>query len=73
MSWTLPNILTVLRLLAAPGVAVLFLYFHRPTADFLALALFLGAAITDFVDGYLARRGSRNRASARCSTRSPTR
>lgn len=55
MRWTLPNILTVLRLLAAPGVAVMFLYFHRPWADWFALALFAVAAITDFFDGYLAR------------------
>jgi CDP-diacylglycerol--glycerol-3-phosphate 3-phosphatidyltransferase len=53
--WTLPNTLTVLRLLAAPGVAVMFLYFSRPAADFLALALFVGAAITDWFDGHLAR------------------
>jgi CDP-diacylglycerol--glycerol-3-phosphate 3-phosphatidyltransferase len=53
--WTLPNTLTVLRLLAAPGVAVMFLYFTRPWADFLALMLFVGAAITDYFDGYLAR------------------
>ncbi len=55
MTWTLPNALTVLRLLAAPGVVVLFLYFHRPFADWFALALFTAAAVTDFVDGYLAR------------------
>lgn len=55
MRWTLPNILTVLRLLAAPGVAVMFLYFHRPWADWFALALFISAAITDYFDGYLAR------------------
>jgi CDP-diacylglycerol--glycerol-3-phosphate 3-phosphatidyltransferase len=55
MRWNLPNILTVLRLLAAPGVAVMFLYFHRPWADWLALILFALAAITDFFDGYLAR------------------
>ena len=55
MKWNLPNILTVLRLLAAPGVAVMFLYFSRPHADWLALLLFMTAAITDFVDGYLAR------------------
>ena len=33
----------------------MFLYFARPWADWLALALFLGAAITDYFDGYLAR------------------
>lgn len=55
MKWTLPNTLTVLRLIAAPGVAVMFLYFRRPWADFLALALFIIAAITDYFDGYLAR------------------
>ena len=55
MTWTLPNILTVSRLFAAPGVAVMFLYFHRPWADWAALALFVSAAVTDFFDGYLAR------------------
>ena len=55
MKWTLPNTLTFLRLLAAPGVAVMFLYFARPWADWLALILFLGAAITDYFDGYFAR------------------
>lgn len=55
MRWSIPNTLTVLRLLAAPGVAVMFLYFHRPWADWFALTLFIGAAITDWFDGYLAR------------------
>ncbi len=55
MKWTIPNCLTVLRLLAAPGVVVMFLYFHRPWADWFALTLFVGAAITDYFDGYLAR------------------
>ncbi len=55
MKWTIPNTLTVLRLLAAPGVAVMFLYFHRPWADWFALTLFVGAAVTDWFDGYLAR------------------
>jgi len=55
MNWNIPNTLTVLRLLAAPGLAVMFLYFTRPWADWFALVLFVGAALTDFIDGYLAR------------------
>ncbi|MDZ7907991.1 MAG: CDP-diacylglycerol--glycerol-3-phosphate 3-phosphatidyltransferase [Gemmobacter sp.] len=55
MIWNVPNILTVIRLLAAPGVAVMFLYFQRPWADWFALTLFIGAAVTDWFDGYLAR------------------
>lgn len=55
MNWNIPNILTVMRLAAAPGVAIMFLYFNRPWADWFALVLFVTAAITDFVDGYLAR------------------
>ena len=55
MVWTIPNILTVLRLLAAPAVVVMFLYFDRPWADWFALILFVSAAITDWFDGYLAR------------------
>ncbi|MEO1195161.1 MAG: CDP-diacylglycerol--glycerol-3-phosphate 3-phosphatidyltransferase [Pseudomonadota bacterium] len=55
MTWTFPNILTVLRLLAAPLLVVMFIYFTRPWADWFALALFVGAAFTDWLDGYLAR------------------
>ena len=55
MRWTLPNVLTILRLLAAPAVAVMFLYFNRPWADWFALCLFLAAAATDWIDGRLAR------------------
>ncbi|MEM7644741.1 MAG: CDP-diacylglycerol--glycerol-3-phosphate 3-phosphatidyltransferase [Pseudomonadota bacterium] len=55
MTWTIPNILTVLRLFAAPGVAVMFLFFARPWADWFALVLFVVAAITDWFDGWIAR------------------
>jgi len=55
MIWNLPNTLTTLRLLAAPMVAVMFLFFPRFYADWFALVLFVGAAITDWFDGYLAR------------------
>ena len=53
--WTLPNILTIIRLIAAPMVAVMFLYLTRPYADWAALILFVGAALTDWLDGFLAR------------------
>lgn len=55
MRWNLPNILTLLRLIAAPAVPLMFLYFSRPFADWAALALFMLAAITDWFDGYIAR------------------
>ena len=55
MNWNIPNILTLLRMIAAPGVAIMFLYFNRPLADWFALILFVVAAFTDFLDGYLAR------------------
>ena len=56
MILNLPNLLTVMRLVAAPGIVIMFLYFSRPLADWIALVLFLVAAISDWFDGYLARR-----------------
>ena len=55
MNWTIPNILPAIRLVAAPMVALMFLYFTRPYADWFALILFVSAALTDWLDGYLAR------------------
>ncbi len=56
MRWTLPNILTVGRLVAAPAIPLVFLYFARPWADWFAIVLFVLAALTDWLDGWLARR-----------------
>lgn len=56
MTWNIPNILTLLRLLAAPGLALVFILLPRPFADWAALILFAGACITDWFDGYLARK-----------------
>jgi len=55
MRWTLPNILTTFRLTAAPALALSYLVFPRPAADWVALVLFLGASLTDYFDGALAR------------------
>ncbi|MBZ0128957.1 MAG: CDP-diacylglycerol--glycerol-3-phosphate 3-phosphatidyltransferase [Rhodobacteraceae bacterium] len=56
MRWNLPNTLTVARLIAAPLLVLVYEVFPRPAADWLALVLFIAAAITDYVDGMLARR-----------------
>lgn len=56
MRMTVPNILTLFRLLAAPGVVLAFVILPRPFADWLAFALFVGASLTDYLDGYLARK-----------------
>src|SRR6476646_11132940 len=51
--WTVPNALSVLRLLGVP----LFLWLVLgPEADLLALGVLMLSGVTDFLDGYLARR-----------------
>ncbi len=51
---SLPNILTYARILAIPAVVACF-YFDGNTPRWVALAIFIAAAVTDFFDGYLAR------------------
>lgn len=62
MNWNIPNILTTFRMLAAPAVVIAFLCFDRPYADWVALFLFIGASITDYIDGFLARKWSQQSA-----------
>ncbi len=50
--WTLPNVLTFARLAALPFLVMAIL----DGRAWAALAIFLAAAITDIVDGFLARR-----------------
>jgi CDP-diacylglycerol--glycerol-3-phosphate 3-phosphatidyltransferase len=52
---TLPNVLTVGRIVAVPLLIVTFYWVH-PWAHVLAASVFIAAAITDTLDGYLARR-----------------
>ena len=61
---SLPNLLTYGRLVAVPVVAGLILW-GGDAARWTALALFIGAAITDFFDGYLARRWAQQSAIGR--------
>ena len=56
-SWTLPNVLTGLRLAAVPFVgAVLIVAGDTSRGRWIALALFGAASLTDVADGWLARR-----------------
>ncbi len=53
--WNLPNALTLARLAAVPFVGLLLLAQTTLTRD-LAAALFVAAAVTDFIDGAIARK-----------------
>ena len=52
---TIPNLLTYGRIVAIPLI-VLLLVAEHPALRWLALLLYLAAAVSDFFDGYLARR-----------------
>ena len=53
--WNLPNILTYGRIVAVPLVAGLLMWGGN-NARWAALAIYIAAAISDFFDGYLARK-----------------
>lgn len=53
--WNVPNILTYGRIIAVPVVAGLLLW-GGDTSRWVALGIYIVAAITDFLDGYLARK-----------------
>ncbi len=59
MSWNLPNLLTWARIVAIPLLIAIF-YFPMNVSEadrnLLATAVFVAAAITDWIDGWLARR-----------------
>jgi len=54
--WNVPNALTLFRIFLVPFLVVVLL---TKFSDFLGLAIFLLAAITDYFDGYFARRLNR--------------
>jgi CDP-diacylglycerol--glycerol-3-phosphate 3-phosphatidyltransferase len=53
--WNLPNALTIVRIMAIPVIVVL-LFFPGKLASFIAAIIFIFAAITDGLDGYIARK-----------------
>jgi cardiolipin synthase (CMP-forming) len=53
----LPNILTLSRIFVIPVMIGLF-YWDSPTTRWVMLGLFTAAGITDFFDGYIARRSN---------------
>ncbi len=54
-AWTLANCLTYGRLVAVPVVVVLLFWPEELTARWAAFGVFVVAAITDYLDGYVAR------------------
>ncbi len=54
MITSLPNLLTLSRILVIPPIVVLF-YFDSPTIRWVMLGLYILACITDFFDGWAAR------------------
>ena len=51
-----PNRLTILRVIMIPLFVIAMLWDALPYSDYLAGGLFIAACITDFFDGYLARK-----------------
>jgi CDP-diacylglycerol--glycerol-3-phosphate 3-phosphatidyltransferase len=56
--WNIPNSLTMLRILMAPLLVVVLLT-EVPDKEFWGLGIFLFAALTDLLDGIIARRTNR--------------
>ena len=50
--WTIPNVLTIIRIILIPVFVVLFFRSHKMAA----LCVFCAASLTDMLDGYLARK-----------------
>lgn len=52
---SLPNVLTYARILAVPALVACLLLLKGDTARWAAFWIFVAAAVTDYLDGYLAR------------------
>ena len=56
MQWNLPNILTLFRIAIIPVLVVMYLFSDWPGRAEWLTAVFIIAAVTDWADGYLARK-----------------
>jgi CDP-diacylglycerol--glycerol-3-phosphate 3-phosphatidyltransferase len=60
MRWNIPNILTLLRMLVIPLLVALYLWPgdapSMATRNLVGTVLFVAAAVTDWIDGWLARK-----------------
>lgn len=54
MNNSLPNLITLLRIILAPVLVIVF-YLPIPGAHFASAAIFVLAALSDWLDGYIAR------------------
>lgn len=63
--WSLPNLLTYGRILAIPAVVALLFWPWENWARWAALSIYIAAAITDYLDGWLARAWSQQSAIGR--------
>ncbi|MGL1919500.1 MAG: CDP-diacylglycerol--glycerol-3-phosphate 3-phosphatidyltransferase [Hyphomicrobiales bacterium] len=55
MNFNIPNILTMFRIVAVAAIIICF-YFEGDTARWIAVGIYVVAGITDFLDGYIARK-----------------
>ena len=56
MKMSLPNVLTILRVILIPVFLVVLFLMPEPVNRYVAAAIFIVASITDFFDGYFARK-----------------
>jgi CDP-diacylglycerol--glycerol-3-phosphate 3-phosphatidyltransferase len=56
MQWNLPNSLTAFRIAIIPVLVIMYLFSSWPMRNEWLTAVFVVAAVTDWLDGYLARK-----------------
>ena len=63
--WSLPNLLTYGRILAIPALVAILFWPRDDWMRWTALAIYIAAAVTDYLDGYIARAWSQQSAIGR--------